>query len=448
MILVLGGGLAGLSAAWHLRELLPGLPRLVLEAEDEPGGLCRSFHEGGFTFDLTGHYLHLRDPYAEGFVRRLLGDLLVPVERRARIHARGALLEFPFQANLHGLPREVVARCLTDFLAARERPVPADPRGSFETWARATFGDGIAEEFLLPQNRKVYRAEPAELTAEWVSWSVPRPSVEEVVRGALGLPSRGLGYNPRFLYPREGGIGVLPATLAREVGDDLRCGARVVSVDARERRVVLEGGEVLSFERLVSTLPLPYLLQRVRGLDGCPSRGRSLAEMAGELSWSRVVDLQLGIDRAGLADGVHWIYFPGDEYPFYRVGFPSNVAPALAPAGCSTASVEFSLGPREPIPAEETLLELALDGLRRAGILGREDRVVLHRARLLDPAYVRYDRARTPVVEAARARLAEAGIHLAGRYGRWQYSFMERALLEGREVAREVARAVRGEAGP
>ncbi len=448
MILVLGGGLAGLSAAWHLRELLPDVPRLVLEAGEEPGGLCRSFREDGFTFDLTGHYLHLRDEYAEAFVRRLLGELLVPVERRARIHARGALLEFPFQANLHGLPPEVVARCVLDFLAAREEPVPGDPRVSFETWARAVFGDGIADEFLLPQNRKLYRRDPAELTAEWVSWSVPRPTVEEVVRGALGLPARGLGYNPRFLYPREGGIGVLPAALAREVEDDLRTRARVVSVDARERRVVLEGGEVLGYERIVSTLPLPYLLQRVRGLDGCPSRGRSLAEMAGELSWSRVVDLQLGIDRAGIADGVHWIYFPGDEFPFYRAGFPSNVAPALASPGCSTASVEFAFGPREEIPGEDELLDRALDGLRRAGVLRRSDRVVLHRARLLDPAYVAYDRARTPVVEAARERLLGAGIHLAGRYGRWQYSFMERALLEGREVAEEVARALRGEAAP
>ncbi len=445
MILVLGGGLAGLSAAWHLRQLAPGIPRLVLEAEEEPGGLCRSFREGGFTFDLTGHYLHLRDPYAEGFVRRLLGDRLVPVERRARIHARGALLEFPFQANLHGLPREVVARCLLDFLAARERPVPEDPRVSLEEWARATFGDGIAEEFLLPQNRKLYRAEPSDLTAEWVSWAVPRPSVEEVVRGALGLPARGLGYNPRFLYPREGGIGILPEALAREVGDDLRTGARVVSVDARERRVVLEGGEVLSWERIVSTLPLPYLLRRTRGLDGCPARGRSLAEMAGELRWAGIVDLQLGIDRAGIAGGAHWIYFPGDEFPFHRVGFPSNVAPSLAPAGCSTLSVEFAFSPAEPVPPEEDLLGQALDGLTRAGILRRSDRVVFRRARRLEPAYAVYDRARTPVVEAARERLRAAGIHLAGRYGRWQYSFMERALLEGKEAAEEVARDLRGE---
>ena len=47
MVLILGAGLAGLSAAWHLR----GRDVLVLERQHEVGGLCRSFREAGFTFD-------------------------------------------------------------------------------------------------------------------------------------------------------------------------------------------------------------------------------------------------------------------------------------------------------------------------------------------------------------------------------------------------------------
>ncbi len=440
MILVLGGGLAGMATAHHLRRLLPDVPRLVLEKEAVPGGLSRSRRAGGFTFDFTGHYLHLRDPGTIAFVDELVGDRMMQVERRAFIHSQGARLDFPYQANLHGLPPEAVARMLVDFVEAAKTPLPERPEElPFGEWARRVFGAGIAEGFMIPYNTKLFGCAPDELTSEWVSWAVPRPDLAQVINGALGLRNAGMGYNPSFRYPKEGGIGILAEALAGRVADDLRCGAAVVSIDARERRVVLQGGEVLPFEQVVSTLPLPYLLQRIRGVDGCPGLGMTLAEMAGTLRWSAVVDLELGVEREPIADGAHWIYFPDADVPFYRVGFPSNVSRSLAPAGCSSLSVEFHHRPGAPLPPTESLVAQARAGLERAGILRPADRIVHAEAALLDPAYVLFDRRRTPTVEAAMRRLAKAGIRSIGRFGAWTYSYMERALLDGQEAAEAIA---------
>ncbi len=442
MILILGGGLAGLAAAWHLARLAPDVPRLVLEKDAEAGGLARTRHVDGFTFDFTGHYLHLRDPGTTAFVHELLGDRLAPVERRAYIHAHGVRLDFPFQANLHGLPRDVVARCLVDFVkASREAAPPSEGTMPFGQWARRVFGDGIAEEFMIPYNTKLFGTDPDAITAEWVAWSVPRPDLEQVVRGALGIKNAGMGYNPSFLYPREGGIGILPAALAARVSSDLRTGAEVVSVDARDRRVVLKGGEVLPFTRLVSTLPLPFLLSRLRGMDHCDGRRdpkthpATLAELAGRLKWTAVAELALGIARPGVADGAHWIYFPDPAVPFYRVGFPSNVTPAMAPAGSSSLSIEFRHEPGAPPPAAADLLARARPALEAAGILRADDRILVQDVAVLDPAYVLFDARCTATTKEALARLRHQGIDSIGRFGRWTYSYMERALIEGREAA-------------
>ncbi|MGH7165590.1 MAG: NAD(P)-binding protein, partial [Nitrospiraceae bacterium] len=51
MIVIVGAGLAGLSAAFHLK----GVPYRLFEKEHEVGGLCRSYQLDGFTFDITGH---------------------------------------------------------------------------------------------------------------------------------------------------------------------------------------------------------------------------------------------------------------------------------------------------------------------------------------------------------------------------------------------------------
>lgn len=436
MILILGAGLAGLAAAYHLSRQRPEQPRLVLERESVAGGLCRSRRFGGFTFDFTGHYLHLRDPGITAWVEELIGGELVQIERRARIHSHGVRLEFPFQAHLHGLPPEIVARCLLDFIGAgRQEAAEAEGHQPFDQWARSVFGEAIAEHFMIPYNAKLFGVDPGEITAEWVAWAVPRPSLEQVVKGALGLPNEGMGYNPRFRYPRGGGIGVLAEALAAEVGSDLRLESSCEAVDLAAREVVLSSGERLAFDTLISTLPLPELLGRLR-----PAPGKALPPAAerGKLRASAVLDLELGVRRRSVADRAHWIYFPEPEYPFYRVGFPSNVCSAMAPEGHVSLSVEFSHPSGEPPPPTARLLEAAMDGLCRAGVLSRSDPVVLAELAHIDPAYVLYDRERTRRVEEALDWLEGQGVLSIGRFGGWTYSYMERALIEGRRAAEKV----------
>jgi protoporphyrinogen oxidase len=437
MIVILGGGLAGMSTAYHLARVLPHEPRCILERNDVPGGLARTRRIDGFSFDDTGHYLHLRDPAIKAWVEELLPGEMVEVERKAKIHSRGVRLEFPYQANLAGLPPAVIAKNLTDLISAASQPAPdSSGRMPFGQWARRVFGDGIAEEFMLPYNQKLFLKDPDQITAEWVAWAVPRPSIEQVIRGALGLSNTGMGYNPRFLYPRSGGIGVLPAALARRVDTDLRCNQNVVSIDPTSRTVTLQSGERIRYDRMVSTLPLPKLLAILEPSDTDRPTWR---EIASRLEWTAVIDLELGVERAAIAGGAHWIYFPEPVYPFYRVGLPSNVSPAMAPPGCSSLSVEFAHDPRTPIPSKQTLLTKAREGLILAGILSPADRIRVAHAELLDPAYVVFRPDTTSLTQLALERLRGAGIESIGRFGAWTYSYMERALLDGKEAAARLA---------
>ena len=426
MILILGGGLAGMSTAYHLGQR----PHLVIEAADEPGGLCRSRDVDGFVFDYTGHLLHLRDERIQRLVEEMLPGAFAEVERVARIRSHGVTLPFPFQANLHGLPKQVVADCITDFVDSLNQPVPDDPAVSFEEWSLAVFGRGISDVFMLPYNAKLFRREPKEMTADWVSWAVPRPNLQEVVQGALGMENRGMGYNSRFRYPREGGIEVLPRALAQRV-DRMRLGCRAERIDLDRRRVELSDGESLGFDELVVTLPLPTLLGM---LHGGPE---GLAEQGDRLDWSVVACLNLGVDRANLADGTHWMYFPDDDTPFYRVGFPSNFSSAVAPEGTSSMYVEFGLRRNEPLDRERLERE-TMAALRREGILGGDDRVLASDWIRIDPGYVIFDRARQEVMARVVPQLEAQGVHLIGRYGAWTYSYMERALLDGLELAQKL----------
>src|SRR5579871_679173 len=106
-VVILGGGLTGISAAVHLRS-----PWVLFEREERLGGHARTDERDGFRFDKTGHWLHLRDPGVKRMVDELLPGQMTPIARRARIFSHGVLTRYPYQANLHGLPPEVIKECL------------------------------------------------------------------------------------------------------------------------------------------------------------------------------------------------------------------------------------------------------------------------------------------------------------------------------------------------
>ncbi len=427
--LVLGAGLTGLSAAYHLK--LAGLEATVLERGDRPGGACRTLVRDGFSFDLTGHLLHLGRPESRTLLRALgLAGALRSHRRRAGIALAGAVTPYPIQINTYRLPREVRRDCLLGFVEANARGAGAGEEPSnFAEWATTRFGEGFARHFFLPYNRKLYCTDPADLTTEWVGRFVPRPELADVIDGALGLFRKRVGYNATFLYPKEGGIQALADALAARVPTvRLDCPVRELRLGARE--AVLDSGATVGWDDLVATAALSDLARISADLPA-PARAA-----AARLRAVAVVNLNLGL-RGPAPRREHWLYVPEVRFPFYRVGIPSNHG-RLAPPGCHTLSVEVSVPSGEAAPAD--LRERCLAGLEELGLLhDRGDVLVAEEARL-DPAYVVFDRARPHAVATLRDAFREAGVIVAGRWAEWKYSTMEDALWDGATVARRLAR--------
>jgi protoporphyrinogen oxidase len=426
MIVIVGAGLAGLSTAYHLG----GLPYRVFEKEQEAGGLCRSYQKDGFTFDYTGHLLHFRQAEIKALVERLLDGRLAKHTRRSYIYSHGVYTEYPFQVNTYGLPPEVIRECLLGFIATLTRPAAASPDGrSFKTWILENLGEGIARHFMVPFNEKLWQTPLEELTSDWVSWLVPKPDLKDVVNGALGVKDKAFGYNPSFLYPAKGGIDMLPKAFLPGVRE-IVYGTELVEVDTQRRRATFQGGQVVEYDVLVSTIPVPELVRR------CTDLPKDIRDAAAGLRWVSVHNLNLGVGRERVSD-FHWIYFPEPEYPFYRAGFPMNFSPSLGPPGCSSLYVELSHRAGEPVaPAE--ILKRVREGLERAGIFRPEDEVIVADVRDIAYAYVLFDRHRARAIPAIRSALEARGIHSIGRYGRWEHTSMEDAIGQGKKLAEQL----------
>jgi protoporphyrinogen oxidase len=420
-VVILGGGLTGISAAMHLRA-----PWVLFEKEARLGGHARTDERDGWRFDRTGHWLHLRDPAIKDLVGQLLPGEMVPIARRARIFSHGVLTRYPYQANLHGLPPEVVKECLLGVIEAKRTPAAeagAEP-GNFEEYCLRHFGAGISKHFMIPYNEKLWGVHPREITAAWSTRFVPLPNLEQVVAGAVGAGPPEMGYNISFLYPRSGGIETFTRALAgRILGGEVRTGTSPDLVDWRRREVVT-GGERIPYRAVVASIPLPELLRRM------PELPPEIEEHAARLRCTTLRYLNIGARGRPPADW-HWIYVPERKYPFYRVNVFSTAMPTMAPDGCASICVEMA--DRGPID-DATIADVA-QALAAAGAVGAPGDVIFADRREIQYAYVVFDDHYYPATRAIFSFLEANGIYPRGRYGAWTYNAMEDCVLAGREVA-------------
>lgn len=418
---VLGAGLAGLAAADRLQSAGVGVQ--VLEKAERPGGLAKSRRVAGFTFDHGPHVSFTKRPD----IRELLAHAVQGRYREAEATLlnlyQGRWLPHPAQSHLHGLPAELVASCIADLAAAAG---PGAPVENYAEWCLARLGRTFSEEFTFRYTRKYWTVEPEVLTADWVGTRMHVPSVREVALGALTRTKADQHYITRFRYPTDGGFE--PYLQAVLKSQPVATGQEVVSIDAARRMVELSSGGSVSYELLVSSLPLPMVVDR---LVEAPT---FVKEASSHLRCSALTLVNVGLDRdQGFPDS-DWMYFYDEDIVFARACLPHRLAAANAPPGCGSVQVEIYGSAYRPLPAGD-LVQAALEGMRRAGLVQEGDRLLVLEQVSVPYANVIFDARRSSAVDVVRTYLAGAGIETCGRFGEWGYLWTDDSIHSGWDAA-------------
>lgn len=434
---ILGAGLCGLSAAYHL-EKLGDENYVLLERNPGPGGLARTETNEGFSFDHAIHILYSRDPYAQDLIcNKLLKNNIQRQVRQSFCFTEGIFTEYPYQTNNFGLPPAVVLENLMGLIEAKINETDGRLPHNFEEWIYRKFGHGIAEHFMVPYNRRLWAWDLKDMNYDWIADRVPVPSMEDVLQGALNPPVKKYGPNREFWYPVKGGIEALPRAFQGFIPPErLWLDTSVIAVDDVRHEVVLEDGRHIHYERLISTIPLPILVQLV-GKRIPPSVQKS----AQRLRFNTVHTVNIGLDGSGMGpmDSMHWIYFPEDRTIFHRASLPGNFSSRMVPDGCSSIQLEVSESVHHPCN-RENLVERCLNDLIRIGILEDRDRKRVRMAHVvtIDPAYIIYDLKHRENIHTITTYLGRHGISSKGRFGEWEYLNMDQAILSGKRAAEEV----------
>lgn len=434
-IVILGAGPTGLGAAYRLQE--QGYDNfVVLEANDYVGGLAASFvDDNGFTWDIGGHVQFSHYDYFDRAMDDALGaDGWLQHERESWVWIADRFVPYPFQNNLRYLPKEMIARALVGL--AQRPPRTPSPDQDFGTWIDQVMGRGLREIFMEPYNFKVWAYPPERL---WAGWVGERVAVVDMARVSeniiLERDDVSWGPNNTFRFPKQGGTGAIWRSLASRLDDRrLRLGARVRSIEWKTRRIHTTDGDTLSYDTVLSTIPLDVLSSALEP-DVEPLRrhtGRLLR------SSSHIIGVGLKSPMPDKLQKKCWMYFPEDNCPFYRVTVFSHYSPNNVPEPESGAywslMAEVSESTIKPVDRYR-VLDDTLTGMRNTGLIRDAAQVVSTWVYRAEHGYPTPSLERNRILADIEPALRSIGIDSRGRFGAWKYevSNQDHCFMQGVE---------------
>ncbi|MEO8186337.1 MAG: NAD(P)-binding protein [Burkholderiaceae bacterium] len=423
-IVVIGTGMAGFGASSALNA--EGIRPVVYDKNPYYGGHTASFKDAqGFVFDLGPHISFTKDSRMQDLFAGYVEQKYESVQINLNNYWRGIRVTHPVQLHLNALPKDLTVEIIADFVKEHsvERKI-----ANYEDWLVASYGRKFAELFPMTYTRKYHLTTASNLTTDWLGPRMYRPSLEELLRGALGPWKPELHYITNFRYPSLGGFISYLRDLPKIA--DIKLEHELVAVDPKQKTLRFSNGLTSPYDALISSVALPDLLPMIVDAPN------DIVEASQQLACSTCVLVNVGVDRADLSQS-QMTYFYDEDICFSRISFPHMLSANNAPPGCGSiqAEVYFADKYRPLTRAPEELIEPVIADLRRSGTLRENDNILTSHARVVRHANVIFDLDRTAALAAVHGYLDDVGIAYCGRYGDWGYMWTDESFLSGERAA-------------
>ena len=228
---------------------------VIFEKSNDWGGLCGNFTIDGFRFDKFVHFTFATDDYIKNLFEESSPTFAHPSV--SSNYYKGYWLKHPAQNNLAPLPVEEKVQIIKGFINRRQKPF--NELKNYEDWLRVQYGDYFAENFPFRYTQKYWGVEAKELETKWVGNRMYSPDLEEVLRGAFETQDKTFYYTSHMKYPQKGGFRSI-LDKCRE-GLNIRFNKEATHINAEDKIVTFSDGSQSTYERLISTLPLPEIVK-------------------------------------------------------------------------------------------------------------------------------------------------------------------------------------------
>jgi protoporphyrinogen oxidase len=438
-VVIIGGGPAGLTAAYQLCKA--GITSVVLEKDDVVGGISRTVNHQGYLFDIGGHRFYTKVAVVQAMWREVLsnGEFLRR-KRLSRIYYNKRFFQYPIDVldALRGLGLWNSLLVVLSYLRAKMRPIR--PVETLEQYLINHFGRRLYETFFKTYTEKVWGLRCDEISAEWGAQRIKGLSLRTALKNALFLKEarpRGGAIKSlieEFDYPRKG-PGMMWEMVAESVialGGKIHLNSAVSRVLVRDGRVHAveavcgEQRRVVRGSHFITSMPLRELTEKLE-----PAAPDEVLAAARNLGYRDFLTVALIVDQKDLFPD-NWIYIHDPNVKVGRIQNFKRWSPHMVPDPNKTCvGMEYFCFEGDGLwsAADDSLVELAKAELVSLG-LADEKRIEGGTVVRMPKAYPVYDTTYAESLRVVREFLKGLGnIQTVGRNGMHKYNNQDHSML-------------------
>lgn len=429
-IIILGGGLSGISTAYFLQHMEWVRSITIIEKESKIGGLCRTIQKGKYCYDIGPHILFSKD-------KEMLALMLEVLEKRNDLKRSNQIcykrrhIQYPFENDLSKLPPEELQYCIQSF---NHNPYENYTAKNMIQFFLKTFGEGITNTYLRPYNEKIWKYDPAFMNTSMVE-RIPKPTQEEIRRSAAGETLEGYLHQLYFHYPAQGGIESVVRGLEKRL-DKEKCHIKtentVIKIEKNRTGYSIKTKEGLCYtgDILISTIPVQELT------FAYPKANETIQKQVLDLKYNSIAIafVKTPYDLCGN----HFAFMvPDKNIIFHRISKMDFLGESYHFGNEAAYMVEVTYRKNDYIASmdDKELSSQIQKGLCEIGFAKSPADVEQIDLTRYEYAYVIYDLNHTKNMSVIRDFYKNEGIILNGRFGNFEYWNMDKILRESLDLS-------------
>jgi protoporphyrinogen oxidase len=441
-VVVIGGGPAGLTAAYELVKY--GLCPTVLEKSSMVGGLARTESYKGFHFDMGGHRFFTKSADVRKMWHEVLGDEFLHRPRLSRIYFQKRFFHYPLKpsSTLKGLGFFESILILLSYL--RWQLFPYGCEDTFEQWVTNRFGKRLFLTFFKTYTEKVWGIPCSELKAEWAAQRIKDLSLKTALLSMFVPPKTTITtLIEEFDYPRLGPGMMWNAVKTRvEIhGGVVHLNTNVTQINRTDNHidsvVISDNGHTATVQGtdFISSMPVTELVQKLN-----PPPPSTILRAAAELHYRDFLTVCLIVNKSHLFPD-NWIYIHDPEVKVGRIQNFKNWSPEMVPDPAKTSlGLEYFCTEGDGLwtMADAELIELGKREVDRLGLANYAD-IDDGRVVRVPKSYPVYDSDYRERLETIRKFVDSLeNVQTIGRNGLHRYNNQDHAMLTGMLAVRNL----------